>query len=357
MPILEYANHTVPDLVKGYVPSFESRDPCLNAMKTQGKVNRNGGTKVQIRRLKGRHSDATLIDATNLSVSLNHVPSWGSLDGDWPRMIIPVILPHYDRNRMSSASDLKTWIDGNTRAALHYHYIAMQRRWYNGQGTGAYLALGSLNGGNSAGITSGFVNGAIYFDTPANQQTAGAQYLNQVRLNDTVNFTDNWHNQYATHTGIGTDFLDAAEEAKAFADSYQSDEFQDGGIELGILSIANKVKLGKEVRTNGGANAGGIVYRPEDLKNGNAHPSCIIAANIKWHDNRFFSDTAIGKTEPAYLLNPAGLQYWVNKNEDHKMTPFNDFLQTAGIDADIGFCIVECQLAVEGLVKQAGISQ
>lgn len=360
MALLEYATFTVPDVVKKSVVSFYNQDPLLQALQSRHKVKRSGGTEVRIRRVKSAHSQVVEINATNMSVPLSKTETFGTLTGDWARYIKPIILPHFDRDRMQSKEDRANWVKDTTEAAMMSLKNDVLRRLYLGDSTTTALSgLGSLNGTYGNGTASGFTRGAIEFLTPGAQATAGNSYLAQARLNDATDFVNNWHNQYVEMTtGIGTDFLKAAEEVKITADSFADDS---EGISLGILSIANQVSLGEEVRSYpGGSNAGAIMYTPEDIKSGKAHPTVWMVGGIRYYSNRWMSATGMDlsgvRDQHVYLLNPNQIEYWVNANNDFRTTKFTDHLATSNQDADIGYIIMESQFAVPNLMANGAVA-
>lgn len=356
MALLEYLNLTIPDLVKNYVPSFENRDPLLKQMRATGQVRRAGGSQVRIRRVKGRHSDAVRIDGSNITVPLNKVDTFSYMTADWGKIIIPIILPHTDRDRLNSKDEIKRWSSETVKAALGAHYIYLSRRLYTGAvNNSAYRVFGSLNGQSSNGVISGFTRGALEFLTPAAQAAAAHQYLNEARTQDTTWYTDNWFNQYGQHGGIGTDLLETVETIKLTADTYAMDG---QGISIGALSIADHVLLGKEVRTYPGAGGvSAISYTLDDVEKGRTHPTIHIAGGVHYYSNRWINDTDMGMTQPVLLLNPAGCEYWVNAGNDHRMTKFTDHLETSNQDADVAYCVIECQFAVPNLLINGCASQ
>ena len=220
MALLEYASFTVPDVVKKSVVSFYNQDPLLQALQSRHKVKRSGGTEVRIRRVKSGHSQVTEINATNMSVPLSKTETFGTLTGDWARYIKPIVLPHYDRDRMQSKEDRANWVKDTTEAAMMSLKNDVLRRLYVGNAsTTALSGLGSLNGEYGNGTSSGFERGALEFKTPADQASDGNSYLGQARLNDATDHVNNWHNQFALiSTGIGTDFLKAALPAQSKPD-------------------------------------------------------------------------------------------------------------------------------------------
>ena len=364
MALLEYASFTVPDVVKKSVVSFYNQDPLLQAMQARHKVKRSGGTEVRIRRVKSAHSQVTEINATNMSVPLSKTETFGTLTGDWARYIKPIILPHYDRDRMQSKEDRANWVKDTTEAAMLSLKNDVLRRLYVGDPTTTALSgMGSLNGHYGNGTSSGFERGALEFNTPADQASTGNSYLGQARLNDTADFVNNWHNQYQVGI-IGSTFLKAAEEVKITADSYADDS---EGISLGVLSIANQVALGEEVRSYPGSvsvAAGGgsaMMYTPDDIKSGRAHPTVWMVGGIRYYSNRWMSTgtstTGMGGEESAcYLLNPNQIEYWVNANNDFRVTKFTDHLATSNQDADVGYIIMESQFAVPNLLANGCVS-
>jgi|TARA_Y100000310_G_scaffold75676_1_gene72044 hypothetical protein len=350
MALLEYATRTVPDVVKKSVLSFYNRDPLLSRLQSRNQVKRSGGTNVRVVRVKSGHSDVTQIDASNISVPLNKKETLSSMSGDWAKYIKPIILPHIDRDRQSNKEDVKRFIQDMTNAAMQSLKNDVVRQLYIGNIT-TLSGLGTLNG-NTTGLSStGFENGALRFQTPADQASATIAYLGETRVNDTTDFVDNWFNQYAVHTGFGTDFMQTAEEIKITADTYAEDE---EGISLGVVSISDHVALGEELRAYpGGANAA-IVYTVDDLEKGRAHPTVHVANGVQYFANRWMTDAAIdsGGTfqNHAYFLNPNAIEYWVNANNDFRVTKFSDHLETSNTDADIAYILLEIQFAVPNLM-------
>ena len=357
MALLEYTNFTVPDVVKKAVHSFYNNDPLLQALKAKGQVKRSGGSNVRMRRILGRHSDVVEINATNMGVPLNKMETFGTLTGDWARYIKPIILPHIDRDRMQSKEDRATWVKDTTEAALSSLRNDVLRRLYIGDSTVSVLAgMGTLNGLSSVtGTSTGLEKGALEFTVPATQSSTGNSYLGQARTQDTTNYTDNWFNQYVDHGGIGTSFLKSAEEVKITADTYTEDS---EGISIGVLSISDQIALGEEVRTYPGAagTAGVITYTPDDLKSGKAHPTVWMANGVRYYSNRWMTDTLMGDASCVYMLNPNTIEYWVNANNDFRVTKFTDHLQTSNQDADIGYIICEMQFVVSNLLANGCLS-
>ena len=363
MALLEYTNFTVPDVVKKAVNSFYNNDPLLQALKSRGQVKRSGGSNVRMRRVLGRHSDVVEINATNMSVPLNKMETFGTLTGDWARYIKPIILPHIDRDRMQSKEDRATWVKDTTEAALSSLRNDVLRRLYIGDSTVSVLAgMGTLNGSSTVtGTSTGLEKGALEFTVPGTQSSTGNTYLGQARTEDTTNYTDNWFNQYVDHGGIGVSFLKSAEEVKITADTYTDDA---EGISIGVLSIADQILLGEEVRTYPGggtaAAASAMVYTSDDLKSGKAHPTVWMANGVRYYSNRWMTDGLMqgsgSGTSHVYLLNPNTIEYWVNANNDFRVTKFTDHLQTSNQDADIGYIICEMQFVVSNLLANGCLS-
>lgn len=346
MPLLEYATLTVPDVVKKSVVSFYNRDPLLKALQGRMKVKRSGGTQVRVVRVKSGHSDVTEINATNLSVPLAKRETLSAMTGDWAKYIKPIILPHIDRDRMSTKEEVKRFVQDESQAAMQSLKNDVVRQLYMGN-VSNLSGLGTLNGTVSGLTSSGFQRGALVFNTPAAQAAASIQYLNETRVNDTTDFVDNWHNQFLDGATIGTDFLQRAEEIKITADTYAEDE---EGISLGILSISDHVLLGNEVRTTGTTSGPQLMYTPADLSSGKAHPTVYMVNGVQYHANRWMTDAAVGATDPVYLLNPNTIEYWVNANNDFRVTKFADHLETGNVDADVGYIILEAQFAMTNLM-------
>ena len=357
MGLLEYANFTVPDILKKSIPSFYAKDPLLDSLRSKNRVVRSGGTNVRVPRIKSGHSDITQLDGTNLEIPLAKKETFDFAYGDWSRVVKPIILPHIDRDRMQSNADKKRWVNDTTTAVMQSFHNSVSRQLYVGD-VATLTGLGTLNGGKTGLSSSGFESGALQFLTPANQT---GSYMNLTRTVDTVNDEDNWYNQFKAHAGFGTDYLTVAEELKITADSYAEDS---EGISIAVTSIANHVLIGDALRVYGGAAITGssIVYRPEDLESGKAHKTIYIVNGVKYFSNRFMTDariTAAGTTSTAaipgyvYLLNPNGVQYWVNANNDFRVTKFSDHTVVGNMDADIAYVFLEVQFAVNNPLIQA----
>ena len=349
MALLEYASRTVPDVVKKSVVSFYNRDPLLSRLQSRNQVKRSGGTNVRVVRVKSGHSDVAQIDATNISVPLNKKETLSSMTGDWAKYIKPIILPHIDRDRQSNKEDVKRFIQDMTNAAMQSLKNDVVRQLYIGN-IGTLDGLGTLNGHKTGLSSTGFENGALQFAAPGAQT---GTYLGETRTEDTTDFVDNWFNQHIRHTGFGTDFMQAAEEIKITADTYAEDE---EGISLGVLSIADHVGLGEELRAYpGGASANGaIVYTVDDLEKGRAHPTVHMANGVQYFANRWMTDALMDTSgtllNHAYFLNPNAIEYWVNANNDFRVTKFSDHLETSNTDADIAYILLEIQFAVPNLM-------
>lgn len=349
MGLLEFANFTVPDVVKKSIPSFYSQNPLLDAMRKRNKVIRSGGTNVRVPRIKSGHSDISELNGTNLEIPLAKKETFDFIFGDWARFVKPIILPHIDRDRMQSNEDKKRWVQDTTMAVMQSFQNAVARQMYVGD-VSALTGFGTLNGFVTGLTASGFENGALRFQTPTSQ--VGQLYMNLARTEDLVSDENNWYNQFGAHTGIGTDFLTTAEEVKMTADSYAQDT---EGISIGLTSIANHIAIGDAVRIYGG-NGNGIMYRPEDLERGMAQKSIHIVNGVKYYNSRFVTDaridTSAGQTGLVYLLNPNGIQYYVNANNDFRVTKFTDHTMHGNMDADVAYVFLESQLAVHQLLIQ-----
>jgi hypothetical protein len=356
MGLLEFANFTVPDVVKKSIPSFYSQNPLLDAMRKRNKVIRSGGTNVRVPRIKSGHSEISELNGTNLEIPLAKKETFDFIFGDWARFVKPIILPHIDRDRMQSNEDKKRWVQDTTMAVMQSFQNAVARQMYVGD-VSALTGFGTLNG-NVTGLTaSGFENGALQFETatPATFNQSGT-YMNLTRTLDSVNDEDNWYNQYQAHGGIGTDYLTFAEEVKMTADSYASDN---EGISIGLTSIANHIAIGDAIRTYG--TMSGLMYRPEDLERGMAQKTIHVINGVKYYNSRFITDARIDTsgspdTEHVYLLNPNGIQYYVNANNDFRVTKFTDHTMHGNMDADVAYVFLESQLAVHQLLIQGCLS-
>jgi hypothetical protein len=354
MGLLEFANFTVPDVVKKSTPSFYAKDPLLEALRSKNRVIRSGGTNVRVPRIKSGHSDITQLDGTNLEIPLAKKETFDFAFGDWARVVKPIILPHIDRDRMQSNADKKRWVNDTTAAVMQSFHNSVSRQLYVGD-VATLTGLGTLNGGKTGLSSSGFENGALQFVAPASQS---GTYMNLTRNVDTANDEDNWYNQFIAHTGFGTDYLTVAEELKITADSYADDN---EGISLGVTSIANHVAIGDAIRTYGGSSitSSSIVYRPEDLDAGKAHKTVYVINGVKYFSNRFMTDARItaagntGDSDFVYLLNPNGIQYWVNANNDFRVTKFTDHTMHGNMDADVAYVFLEVQFCVNNPIIQA----
>ena len=353
MGLLEFANFTVPDVVKKSIPSFYSQNPLLDAMRKRNKVIRSGGTNVRVPRIKSGHSDISELNGTNLEIPLAKKETFDFIFGDWARFVKPIILPHIDRDRMQSNEDKKRWVQDTTMAVMQSFQNSVARQMYVGD-VGALSGFGTLNGEKSGLTASGFERGALEFETPTQQSTTGNAYMNLARTEDTVDDQNNWYNQYKAHAGFSADFLTIAEELKITAESYAEDN---EGISIGLTSIFNHVEIGDAVRTYG--TMSGLMYRPEDLEKGMSQKTIHVINGVQYYNSRFITDARIQAvasstdTKFVYLLNPNGIQYYVNANNDFRVTKFTDHTLHGNMDADVGYVFLESQLAVHQLLIQA----
>ena len=356
MGLLEFTNFTVPDVVKKSIPSFYAKDPVLDALRSRNKVVRSGGTEVRIPRIKSGHSDISEISASNIEIPLSKKDTFDYMTGDWARYVKPIILPHLDRDRMQSNQDKKRWVQDTTQAVLQSFRNNVSRQLYVGD-VGALAGLGTLNGFQTGLSTSGFELGALRFQTPTAQAAASIAYMGITRTEDTTNDENNWYNQYAAVGSISAGaYFTGAETVKITADSYAEDG---EGISLGICGIATHVEIGDALRIYGGTGSiAGVVYRPDDLEAGKAHKTIHVAGGIKYHSNRWMTQTRMqavsggSELEHVYLLNPNGMQLWVNANNEFRVSKFSDHLQHGNMDADVGYVFLEIQFAVPNLVIQ-----
>tara|TARA_R100001594_G_scaffold13429_1_gene29084 strand:+ start:701 stop:1774 length:1074 start_codon:yes stop_codon:yes gene_type:complete len=351
MGLLEFANFTVPDVVKKSIPSFYAKDPMLEAVRSRGKVVRSGGTNVRFTRIKSGHSDISELTGSNLEIPLAKRETFDTGTGDWTRLVKPIILPHLDRDRMQSNADKKRWVQDTTMAVLQSFHNQVSRQLYVGD-VSALSGLGTLNGAKTGLSSQGFENGALRFMTPTAQEAAATTYLGITRNEDLVLDENNWYNQFADHSGFSGTYLEVAEQLKITADSYASDS---EGISVGVLGIADHVELGKGIRQYGSGD--GITYRPDDLEAGKAHRTIYVANGIKYFPNRFMTTARMSAvksgSEFVYLLNPNGVEWWVNANNDFRVTKFSDHTVHGNMDADIAYCFLEVQLCVPALLTQA----
>ena len=77
MALLEYANRTVPQLMKKSVHSFFASDPLLKKLLDSNQVKRSGGSSIKLVRIKSGHSDLTEINSSNISVPLVKKETFG----------------------------------------------------------------------------------------------------------------------------------------------------------------------------------------------------------------------------------------------------------------------------------------
>ena len=356
MALLEYANLTVPQLMKKSIHSFFASDPLLKKLLDANQVKRSGGSSIKLVRIKSGHSDLTEITSTNISVPLVKKETFGSLTGDWGRYIKPMIIPHVDRDRSADPAEAKRLVQDTVAAVMTDAKNRVLKQIYVGNESGL-KALGSLNGGISAatgfttGTSTGLERGALYFQSPAQQATDAQSYLGQVRLNASGDGNDNWHNQFGDFVMSST-YIEKAEQVKLLADSYSDDP---NGITLGICGYQDLVDIGKEARSYPASDAGSaaIVYTTDDIDKGRVHQTLKVINGVAYYANRWMSDDLIsGGKDFVYLLNPSGIEWWVNANNNFRTTQFFDGLTTSNVDADIAYCILECQFVVTNLMIQ-----
>tara|TARA_Y100001938_G_scaffold142541_1_gene213984 strand:+ start:218 stop:1309 length:1092 start_codon:yes stop_codon:yes gene_type:complete len=356
--------------MKKSVHSFFASDPLLKKLLDANQVKRSGGSSIKLTRIKSGHSDLVEISSTNIQVPLVKQETFGSLTGDWGRYIKPMIIPHVDRDRAADPAEAKRLVQDTVAAVMTDAKNRVMRQIYIGNEAGL-KALGSLNGGRdnnastgnivggfSTGTSTGLENGALVFDSPTLQAASGVTYLGQARLEDTTNFTDHWHNQFGD-ADIGTEFVEQLETVKLLADSYSDDP---NGITLGICSNASLVNIGAEARAypgGAGTSASAMVYTTDDVDKGRVHRPLSVIAGVAFYGNRFMTDALMDSsaagtkhTEHVYLLNPSGIEWWVNANNNFRTTEFYDGLKTSNVDADIAYCILECQFVVTNLMIQ-----
>jgi len=360
MALLEYATFTVPKVVKKSIKSFYNKDPLMADLENKYRVKQQGGTNVRFKRVISGHSDVVEITSSNLTIPWEKKQTFTSGTGDWGKFMKPIILPHPDRDRMQSKEDRAEWVKDTTWAARASLRNMILMRIYLGATTGPgteVLRIGTLNGYSTNGTASGFENGALRFQSPTAQAAASVQYLNMTRVQDTTDFVNNWYNQYAQHTGIGTDALKAIEQVKAYANTFDD---EGDGIALGIMSVPDFINLGEEARTDpGSGGVSAVQYTVADIEKGNLHKQVMIAGGVRYYANRWMTATlgpASSATEPIYLLCPEGIAWWVNRNKNFLVHPFFDGLKS-GHDADIGYIELEVQFGVENLLANGTVSQ
>lgn len=362
MAINEYLTLTLPQLVERYRFGFIDNDPFFKEIKAKRKVIRAGGTKVRIRRVIGRHSDISPLDATNFTIPIARVDTFTTMEGDWGKFGFPIVFPHHDRDRLPTPAERKRWIDATTRACIMDKMIGIKTRVITGAlrgGNATYGLIGTLNGSAAAAALAktGFTNGALRFETPATQAAGATTYLELARSEDTTNDTNHWHNQYIAHNGIGVDFLETVEELKAFADDWDDPEEGElaGGISMGLLSIANWRKLSNEARTYPGT--GGVAavhYTVDDMLKGRTLPKVTMVGGVRYLPIRQMqtssrADNMNGPTEPCLLINPGAVEYWINAGNDMKVGKSVNLWETQGTAADVSWGANETQFAVPNL--------
>lgn len=353
MALLEYATRVVPDVVKKKATvSFYSNDPFMKQMRSRNRVKRSGGTVVRFQRVLGEHSNITEINGSSIQVDLTRLAALGTSEGNWARYVKPIILLHQERDRMTSRDQVKQWIDDLCGAALVSMQNEVMRQIYIGNSR-KVRGIGTLNG-NVSGLTStGLERGALRFETPAAQDAGGLSYLGATRSLDTVDFVDNWHNQYAQHGGIGTNALRYAAQVTKTANTYA----ETGAASLGILSIDDHTNLEEEIRSNpGGGGQAAVVYTADDVDKGRVQAPITMAGGVTYYPNRWMTAANMSATEAIMYLNPDAVEYWVNANNDFRTTKFKDFMETMGVDADVGFIFLEVQFGVINPLACACIS-
>lgn len=348
MGFTEYANLTLPKLTPKVVPTYLDRDPFFKLLRAAKKVTLTGGTKIRIRIAKGIHSEATEITDSNITVPLVSGNIFDYVEMDWPKIIIPLVYNHVDRDRMTDAAEVKQWTQQILKSSLSHSMKQFRRRLYMGDAVGAgrtaYRGFMTLFGDTSVtGTRTGFEFGLLSFATPAAQAASGDTWLTRSRRVDSTNDYDNWYTQYGQHNGIGVDFFDVALEQKILADSFAGED-EDGEMDIGLVGIQDHIKLGKEIRNTPGGSSN-ILYTPADITSGRVIPRVTQVDGIRYHSTRIFTPASIGITEPAYLLTSAQFQMLVNKGMDWKPTPLYDGLKTSNVDADIGFIETAIQIA------------
>lgn len=360
MGITEYATRTTPDIVQKSVHSFFHKEELFKRMLERGKVKRSGGTKVQIPRIKSKHSNIQPVDAANLVIEPAKFETLSQLEGDWGWLAKPIMIPHPDKTRLQTPEAVKNHIQDMVTAAMDGFRMDFYKQAYGG-GVTELDRVGTFNGTVSGLASSGFERGAFEPDTPANQSSTGNSYLGEARTQDTTDDANNWYNQYAAHDGILGNALTKIEEVKALADSYASD----GQVEVGIGSIANCVALAEAVRTYGagvGGNgnaalAAGVVYTAQDVAAGKVNLPITKIAGVEFHGSRFMSDSDwSADNEVFYLCNPNTIEFWVNEDMYFKTTPFED-MSRFGKMYDLAFIHLQVQLVVRELLANGLITQ
>jgi len=356
MALLDYANLVAPEFAKAYSITAATKNMFINELVTKRRVIRTGAPKIIIRRVVGRHSDAMRVTGTRLSVPLEKVSTFDTVEADWPHMIQPIILPHPDKWRLGSKDEVKRWVDASVKAAAMSHNIEVMRRAFQGTCPNTdYYCIASFNGGDTNGTTLGLENGAVIFDTPANQVIGALTYLGAARAQDTTYGINNWYNQYQQHAGIGVNFMQAVAKVKAYADEHDNADELGAGISMGALSVDDWVSLGDELAMYPGGFGPALHYTVDDLEKGKAYPAIYVARGVKFFPSRWM--TVSGVTEPCYLFNPNAIEVWVHQGQDGKVGRFINFEETMGLLADVAFVKYSLQFVVTSPTGIGGVSQ
>lgn len=346
MGFIEYANNVLPILVPQYMKAFGGIDPTWRDITQPNRKQLSGGERVRIRRIKGGQSEPQVMDGTRHTLSFSPEGVFDKVEFDWVRFLLPVIFDHRDQNRYSPA-EAKRVVQEVVSATMGRHMHRMMRWFYSGEAVGGitpnlYPYLGTLWGPSTVGKTTGLTNGAISFRTPANQVAAGLTYGGLARSYDSTDYMDLWYNEFKAHPGIGAGFLSVVEEIKKLADL--NSDMPTSGIKYGLMSVAHHTLLGDEIRSYPGTVGSALTYTVDDLEKGKAHKVVHVAGGVHYHATRFFPPSAQAAQEPVLLINPDGIEYWVNRSLDHKARPAVDGLNGYGVDADVIVVETEMQM-------------
>ncbi len=340
MALLDFANMTVPKLLAKQVSTFYDHDALLSKIKAAGKMDLNGGSKIQITLVTQRGSDATQVTPTNLAVPLTRVPVTELIEFNYGRILIPVILPHLDLNRLDQ-SGRRALVKITTEAVMTFHKMCLMRRIYSGEtltNNPAYKMIGTLNGFKTDGTQLGLSNGAIQFATPASQT---GSYLTKTRVRDTTFYTNQWFNQGQAFTGI-TDMVKTIKNVANLCNLFSPTDSDK--VSLIVCSTDTQQDLDNALMFSGGAGMPNIVYTAADAAAGRVLAPITQVAGIPVQSSRWFLDASYtGMVNPMLLLNPRTLQYNSNGGRDFKLGKFVNMLETNMVDADVAVCEAEVQ--------------
>lgn len=360
MAILDFLNYANPTIIKKSVAGFYFKDPLLNEIMAKNKVIMSGGPYARFVRLKNRPSDPVEITATNMGTPLINVSISGECRADWAWYNMPLVFAHAERDRYTSKEEVARWVKDKTDACMIGFRTLVSTQLYVGTvygKTGARIldSIGTLNGNVTDLQPTGITHGALRFQTPTAQAAASIPYLNVTRVEDTTQDENNWYNHFAQHGGIGVDFCDIVEQVKMEADTYAEGQ---GEISMGVMWTRNHSYMSRALRQYpGGGGVTAITYTVDDVAKGRMIPGVFMWGGIKWYSNRKMTDTALSQTQPAYLLNPDTIEFWVNAKKHFAVGKTIDLSTTTLQEADAAVVRLECQFAMTNPVSNACVSR